>query len=174
VSAVHDHPHVSVGRWDDLWAPRARGARVRLRPVSDPERCVTPREQHVALPDNVDAVRAVAATVVRILRLVDTASRQVHGLTPIDSLVWRLAIDTVTQIQPPDPTLAPSVTPTLRGDLQLDWSLDDAIIEVLITPQGGRHVSIETRGGDEIWDGDFEGDGVRMIRKELANARSAR
>jgi hypothetical protein len=116
----------------------------------------------------------VGATVVRILRLVDAASRQVHGLKPIDPLVWRLAIDTVTQIQPPEPALAPSVTPTLRGDLQFDWSLPDAIVEVLITPQGGRYVSIETHQGNEIWEGDFDGDGVRMIRKELANARSAR
>lgn len=111
---------------------------------------------------------AVAAVIMtRLLSVERACASGEDGFPPLHPRLRPAAFELVRAVQPPTITLLPSVVPSHRGDLQLDWSLPTSLIEVQFTPDGDDNVLIETRDGDAIYDGPLDDDAIRWVRKEL-------
>lgn len=105
----------------------------------------------------------------RLLEVVRDGLRGRFGLVPLSDEVIHAAKETLREIAPATPALAPTLVASHRGDLQLEWSLPHALVEVHITPNGERYVSVEGVDGESVFDGDYLG-GLTYVRKELDRA----
>ena len=55
-------------------------------------------------------------------------------------------------------TPAPSIVPTVRGGLQLEWHQTQIDLEVEITPHGTIHLAYENFAEGREWEGDLGSD----------------
>lgn len=119
------------------------------------------------------AAGVLGAITSRVLAVESLCARGQAGLVPLLPQQTHLALSLIKMVQPASLNLLPSVVPSHRGDLQLDWSLPDMVIEVLFAPVGKANLLIETREGDEIYDGPLDADGVHSLREALNQADTA-
>lgn len=106
----------------------------------------------------------------RVIEVWEMCEAGRDGFRRLPDETLKLAIFIIREVMPNQLKLVPSVSATFDGDLHLDWSLPRAIVEVYIAADGERSVLIEDRDGTVIFDGDYVGDGERLVGKELRNA----
>ncbi len=157
-----------TGRWASGGERKVRarihgvGRRAALHPLR-------PEDQDVSQSQE---ARVLAAAARRVLAVEALCGRRQGGLVPLQPAQTRGALALIKEVQPPGLAL-PSVVPSHRGDLQLDWYLPGSVVEVQFAPDGGSYVAIESRDGQEVYEGDLNDEGRRWVRKELEAALDA-
>jgi hypothetical protein len=138
----------------------------RLRPAIPDDTPKLPQEQD----ERVATTSAFELGVRRLMEVYRDCARGVDGLTPLSEAARFSAKETLREVVPPSLELVPDVVPSHLGDVQLEWSLPTALMEIHITPSGERFVSIEARDGQVVFDGDYSSEALRHVHKELDRA----
>lgn len=95
-----------------------------------------------------------------------------YGERPIHDSAVKRAVDVLNEICPSGP--APSVVPTARGGLQIEWAAEDFEIEVEIPPSGPALVLIVDPSGDEIeTTANARSDVWELLRDQLSRMQQA-
>jgi len=94
--------------------------------------------------------------------LLDTAKRLIdlpenwdsYGARPIDPRLIEYGLSLLNELTPSQTPL-PTMVPTSRGGIQLEWHCRDIDLEIRVESLGSLHVSFEDSRTLEEWDGDL-------------------
>src|SRR5262249_40210298 len=85
-----------------------------------------------------------------------------YGAAPTDPRAARMALQLLAMIMNAD-TPAPTVVPTVRGGVQLEWHHHNVDLEIELPPNGPAHVAYENFTDDRRWEGELRFNPLSLV-----------
>jgi len=89
-----------------------------------------------------------------------------YGARPVDIGLVRSALELMAATMRPD-TPPPSVVPTSRGGVQLEWHLGGIDLEVEVLAPGHFSVAYEDSGDGDDWEAELRGSDLKVLEEAL-------